>query len=162
MVFRLPKMSEEEIERLIREQTFCRIAFKGSKHPYIAPFQYAFIDGALYFHFTKYGKKINLLEKDRRVCVEIEKFKPDLSEYSFVVMRGSLESVRNPEERSRAIRKMAEDGKQKLSENFLAAHGFSRQDGWAALSPEKRLEIIKLADVTETIGLKSPEMSMIS
>jgi hypothetical protein len=95
------------------------------------------------------------------VCVEIEKYKPDLSEFSFVVMRGSLERVENPEERSKAIRKMAEDGRQKLSENFLAAHGFSREDGWAALSPEKRLEVIKLADVTETVGLKSPEMPMV-
>jgi nitroimidazol reductase NimA-like FMN-containing flavoprotein (pyridoxamine 5'-phosphate oxidase superfamily) len=50
----LPKMSEEEIGRLIREQAFCRIAFRGSKHPYIAPFQYVFINGALYFHFTEH------------------------------------------------------------------------------------------------------------
>ena len=160
MVFRLPNMSEEEIERLIREQIFCRIAFKGSKHPYIAPFQYAFIDGGLYFHFTNYGKKINLLERDCRVCVEIEKFKPDLSEYSFVVMRGSLKRVESPEERSRAIRKMAEDGRQKLSKNFLAAHGFKGQHGWESLSPEKHLEIVKLTDVVETVGLKSPELPM--
>ena len=160
MVFRLPKMNDEEIGRLIREQAFCRIAFRGSKHPYIAPFQYVYIDGALYFHFTKYGKKINLLERDRRVCVEVESFKPDLSEYSFVVMRGSLERVKNPEERARAIRRMAEDGRQRLSENFLAAHGLRKEDGWSALSPEKPLVIVKLTEITETVGLKSPEAPM--
>ena len=162
MTFRLPKMSDAEIGRLIREQALCRIAFRGSKHPYIAPFQYVFIDGVLYFHFTRSGTGFKMFKRDRRVCVEVEMYKTDLSEYRFVAMRGSLERVKNPDERAKAIRRMAEDGRQKLSENFLAAHGFSRQDGWAALSPEKPLEIVKLTDVTETVGLKSPEMPMSS
>jgi hypothetical protein len=65
----------------------CRIAFKGNKYPYMAPFQYVFMDGSIYFHFTDYGRKMRLLEKDKRVCVEIEKYKPDLSEYKFIVLR---------------------------------------------------------------------------
>jgi len=149
-------MDKTEIEKLIREQMLCRIAFKGGRHPYMAPFQYVFVDGTLYFHFTDYGKKMKLFERDKRVCVEIEKYQPDLSEYSFVVFRGTLKVVTDPKERSRVIRKMAEEGKQKMSPHFLAAHGFAKEEGWSAFTPEKPLVIVKLENIAQEIGLKSP------
>ena len=154
---KLPKMEKFEVDQLLRQQTLCRIAFKGDKYPYMAPFQYVLIDGSLYFHFTDYGKKMRLLEKDRRVCVEIEKYRPDLSEYNFAVLRGKLEIVRDAQERARAIKQIAEEGKQKLSTNFLAAHGFKKEEGWSAFTPERPVVIVKLKEVTEEIGLKSPE-----
>ena len=40
-------------------------AFKGVKYPYIPPFQHVMLDGVLYFHFTDYGKKMKLIEKDK-------------------------------------------------------------------------------------------------
>ncbi len=150
-------MEKPEIANLLQEQMLCRIAFKGDKYPYMAPFQYVMIDGSLYFHFTDYGKKMRLLEKDKRVCVEIEKYRPDFSEYNFVVLRGELEVVRDPQERARAINKLAEEGKQKLSTNFLAAHGFRREEGWSSFTPEKPVVIVKLREATGEIGLKSPE-----
>jgi nitroimidazol reductase NimA-like FMN-containing flavoprotein (pyridoxamine 5'-phosphate oxidase superfamily) len=153
---RLPKMDRDEIESLIREQNICRIAFKGKRYPYIAPFQYVSIEGSLYFHFTNYGKKMKLLERDRRVCVEIESYRPDLSEYSFVVLRGTLAVVGDPEERAEAIKRMAEAGREGLSTNFLAAHGFQKEEGWSSFKPEKPIVIVKLKDVAELVGLKSP------
>jgi nitroimidazol reductase NimA-like FMN-containing flavoprotein (pyridoxamine 5'-phosphate oxidase superfamily) len=156
-VVKLPKMEKFEIEKLLQEQMLCRIAFKGDKYPYMAPFQYVLMDGFLYFHFTDYGKKMRLLEKDKRVCVEIEKYKPDLSEYNFVVFRGELEVVRDPQERAKVISRIAEDGKRKLSTNFLSAHGFKKEEGWSSFTPERPVVIVKLKKVAEKIGLKSPE-----
>ena len=155
-IVRLPKMEKHEIEKLIREQMLCRIAFKGDDYPYMAPFQYVYTDGCLYCHFTDYGRKMRLLERDKRVCIEIEKYRPDLSEYSFVVLRGTLKVVKNPQERAKVIKRMAEEGKQKLSTNFLAAHGFKKEEGWSSLTPEKPLVIVKLEEIAEEIGLKSP------
>jgi len=154
---KLPKMDKSEIERLLQEQMLCRIAFKGDEYPYVAPFQYVFLDGSLYFHFTDYGKKMRLLERDKRVCVEIEKYRPDLSEYNFVVFRGELEIVEDPHERSKVINRIAEEGKRKLSTNFLAAHGFKKEEGWSSFTPEKPVIIVKLKEVAEEIGLKSPK-----
>jgi len=154
---KLPKMDKSEIERLLQEQMLCRIAFKGDEYPYMAPFQYVFLDGSLYFHFTDYGKKMKLLERDKRVCVEIEKYRPDLSEYNFVVFRGELEIVEDPHERSKVINRIAEEGKRKLSTNFLAAHGFKKEEGWSSFTPEKPVIIVKLKEVAEEIGLKSPK-----
>ncbi|UCH30962.1 MAG: pyridoxamine 5'-phosphate oxidase family protein [Candidatus Bathyarchaeota archaeon] len=154
---KLPKMATSEIEKLLQEQMLCRIAFKGDKYPYMAPFQYVLMDGSLYFHFTDYGKKMKLLEKDKRVCVEIEKYRPDLSEYNFVVLRGELEVVSDPQERAKAIDCIAEEGQRKLSTNFLAAHGFKKEEGWASFTPERSVVIVKLKRVIEKVGLKSPE-----
>ena len=156
-VVKLPKMEKSEIEKLLQEQMLCRIAFKGDKYPYMAPFQYVLMGGSLYFHFTDYGKKMKLLERDKRVCVEIEKYRPDLSEYNFVVLRGELEVVRDPQERAKVINRIAEEGKQKLSTNFLVAHGFKKEEGWSSFTPERPVVIVKLKEVAEEIGLKSPE-----
>ena len=148
-------MSKKEVEDIICSQLLCRIAFKAADYPYIAPFQYVYMNGVLYFHFTDYGRKMKMLKKDNRVCVEIEKLSPDLSEYYFVSIRGKLSPVEDLEERSTVIRRMSQDGKQKLSTNFLAAHGLNSKDGWSSFTPEKPLVLLKL-DVTEEVGLKSP------
>lgn len=149
-------MKENEIEQLIREQFLCRIAFKGDLQPYIAPFQYVYVKGSLYFHFTDYGKKMSFFKQETPVCVEIERYTPNLSEYGFVVFTGKLRLVENREERKMAIEKMAEGGKQKLSANFLIAHGFSEGSDWTDFTADKPILIIKLDEVTEKIGLKSP------
>lgn len=155
-IFKLPRMTKQEIEKLIQEQMVCRIAFKGDEYPYMAPFQYVFMNGSIYFHFADYGRKMRLLEKDKRVCVEIEKYKPDLSEYKFVLLRGFLKVVTDSHERVKVVKRMAEVGKQRLSPNFLAAHGFKREEGWSSFSEEKPLIMVKLENVAQEIGLKSP------
>jgi nitroimidazol reductase NimA-like FMN-containing flavoprotein (pyridoxamine 5'-phosphate oxidase superfamily) len=149
-------MNEKEIENLINEQILCRIAFKGTKFPYIAPFQYVKMGSTLYFHFTDYGKKMRLLNKDTRVCVEIEKYLPDLSEYNFVSMQGKLSIVSDPDERARALKTLSEMGEKKLSNNFLPAHGLKTEEGWSSLQSERDLVVVKLEKVNKIIGLKSP------
>ncbi len=154
---KLPRMGKAEIDQLLREQFLCRIAFVGERAPYIAPFQYVSVDGALYFHFTDYGRKMGLLEAGNSVCVEIERYKPDLSEYGFVVLVGKLHFVTDPQEKAEAAVRMVEDAEAKgLSTNFLLAHGLPKEADWVSLKAENPLIIVKLVDVTEIVGLKSP------
>jgi nitroimidazol reductase NimA-like FMN-containing flavoprotein (pyridoxamine 5'-phosphate oxidase superfamily) len=156
-VVKLPKMTKQEMWRLIRRQRLCRIAFKGTEYPYMAPFQYVVLDDVLYFHFTDYGRKMKLIDNDKRVCVEIEEYKEDLSEYSFIVLRGTLKVVTNRQERIKALEKLSEEGEKKLSPNFLPAHGFRKEEGWDSLTPNNTfLVVIKLENITQEIGLKSP------
>lgn len=157
MRVKLPRMSKDEIDQLLSEQFLCRIAFGGKYSPYIAPFQYVFIDGALYFHFTDYGKKMGLLEEGNPVCVEIEHYTPNLGEYGFVVLVGKLHVVADTQEKANAIARMIEDAAAKgLSTNFLPAHGLPKGSDWSSLKAEKPLVVVKLVDITEIIGLKSP------
>ena len=150
-------MTKQEMWKLIHRQRLCRIAFKGAQYPYMAPFQYAVLNDTLYFHFTDYGTKMKLIENDKRVAVEIEEYREDLSEYSFIVLRGTLKAVVDPQERAKALKTLAQEGEQKLSPNFLPAHGFKKEDGWQSLTPNNTsLVAIKLENVTQEIGLKSP------
>ena len=149
-------MSQDEVDSLLEEQFLCRIAFQGSSAPYIAPFQYAFINCRMYFHFTEYGKKMSLLEKDAFVCVEVEKYAPDLSTYNFAVLTGKLQKVIDPEEKTAAITEMVQTAEKKqLSPTFLLAHGIPKEAGWTALTNNKSLIIVKLVDVKEILGLQS-------
>ena len=149
-------MGKKEIEKTIRENILCRIAFKGTQYPYIAPFQYVFSKGGLYFHLTEYGKKMKLLKEDKRVCVEIEDYSRDLSEYRFISLRGTLKIVSDPQERAEVVKRMRELGTQRISENFLGAHGLKKEEGWSSFTPERAGLIVKLSNIVEEIGLKSP------
>lgn len=154
--FKLPWMSEREINELLDKQLMCRIAFNGDDFPYLIPFRYIRLKDSLYFHFTNYGKKMRLLNKDNRVCVQIESYTPDLSSYNFVSLRGSLERVKAKKEKKRAIDKFVQTGKAGISTKFLAAHGFDPEEGWSALERED-LSIMKLVDIVERVGLKGPD-----
>ena len=153
---KLPKMSSDEVQKLLDEEKICRIAFKGENFPYIAPFQYIRMENTMYFHFTNYGRKIRYIDNDNRVCVSVERFMPNMNQYSFVVIKGELEKVNDYKERREAIRQLAEVGKEKLSKNFLAAHGFNIDEGWETISDVKPMHIFKLGKISEIFGLKSP------
>jgi len=154
-------MSETEVKKLVEDQLICRIAFNGKDAPHIAPFQYVQVSGQLYFHFTNYGKKLSFLKEGSPVCVEIEHYSHDLSEYRFVVLTGKLQIVEDTQERSSAIERMVNTAKKKgLSENFLAAHGFPKEMGWDSLKADEPITIVKLDPVTEITGLRSPQTSV--
>ncbi len=156
VMVKLPSMSREEVDSLIGEQFLCRIAFRGKDGVYIAPFQYVFMNKRLYFHFTDYGNKMAFFREGFPVCVEIEKYSPNFSEYAFVILTGTLKIVARDEERRNVIQKMAEIGKAKLSPNFLCAHGFESQSGWSVFNFEQPILILRLEKVTSIKGLKSP------
>ncbi len=147
-------MSEEEVKKVIEEQNLCRIAFIDDQFPYIAPFQYLYLNNALYFHITNYGKKIEILSKNKNVCVAIEKFSQNLSVFLFVTIRGSLEKVSDAKEKERVVKQMVENAKKSYSKEFLAVHGFDKDKGWDAFSKEKSVLIYKLLE-RERFGLKN-------
>ena len=100
---------------------------------------------------------MSLLEEGNPVCVEIEKYTPNLAEYCFVVLVGKLHIVADTKEKTEAIARMIEDAEAKgLSTNFLPAHGIPKEADWSALKMENPIVVVKLVDVTEIVGLKSP------
>lgn len=148
-------MSKEEIRELVSRQFLCRVAFVRGKYPHILPLQYVLLNNSLYFHFSEYGQKMKLLESRTNVCAEIEEYEPDLSQFKFVILRGKLEKVTDSLERKEAIDRMAEQGRRMLSKNFLAAHGFRKEDDWSSFTSTEPLMIAKLTPTTES-GLRSP------
>lgn len=145
-----------QINDLLGQQIICRIAINGDDYPYLAPFRYVRIEDTFYFHFTDYGKKMRLLQKKRGACVQVEQYTPDLSSYRFVSLRGQLEQVKDQAEYETAVCEFRESGRSGLSTKFLAAHGFSPEAGWDSFDASKQPLIVKLVNITERVGLKSP------
>ena len=153
-IVKLPKMYEKEIRDALKNNNLCRIAFIEGNFPYISPFQYVFLNNELYFHFTDYGKKMEIIKKNRNVCVSIEKFEEDLSSYYFISIQGKLQLVDNETEKVDIANKMVKDARENFSTNFLKAHGFDKNDGWDHFSFKDQV-FYKLEEVGEPIALKS-------
>ena len=60
------------IEEILNNSQVCRVALNDSEFPYIVPFNYGYRDNVLYFHSAASGKKIDLIQKNNKVCFEIE------------------------------------------------------------------------------------------
>ncbi len=155
-VVKIPSMKKIEYDQLIAEGYMSRIAFKGEKHPYVAPFLYVFDGHFMYFLSTKYGKKVRYFQQDPHVCVEVEKYSPDLSTYNFMTLLGRLVKVEDENEKKVIREKFVRLIKDKnLSKNVLAALGHSPEDPVESIVREDRTFIWKLVDVKEIIALKS-------
>lgn len=159
-VVKIPTMERREYDRLIEEEHVCRIAFKGDKYPYVAPFVYLFDGRFMYFLSTKYGKKMDYFREDPHVSVEVERYAPDLSSYMFVTLRGRLEEVGDPEEKRRVRVGFVDLIRTKnLSRNVLLALGHSPADPLQSIVEEERSLIWKLVRVEKIVGLKGGDGS---
>lgn len=154
-VVKIPSMEKREYDRLIAEEHVCRIAFKGDRYPYVAPFVYVFDGRFMYFLSTKYGKKIELFQEDPHVSVEVERYASDLSSYRFVTLRGRLVEVSDSKVR-RAVRERFVDliRRKNLSRNVLSALGHTPTDPLDLIVEEERSIVWKLVDVEKIVGLK--------
>jgi nitroimidazol reductase NimA-like FMN-containing flavoprotein (pyridoxamine 5'-phosphate oxidase superfamily) len=156
-IFKMPSMDKSKYDRLVEEEYICRIAFKGESHPYIAPFLYIFDGKFMYFLSTKYGRKVKHFKQNPSVMVEIERYTPDLSKFSFVAIPGYLEEVQDPETKANVRQKFVElIRKKNLSSNVLSALGHSPHEPIDSLLVEGRNSVWKLAgvNVKEILGLK--------
>jgi nitroimidazol reductase NimA-like FMN-containing flavoprotein (pyridoxamine 5'-phosphate oxidase superfamily) len=155
-IVRIPRMQKQEYDRLIEENHVCRIAFQGEDGPYIAPFMYTFDGRYLYFLSTKYGKKIALFQKNPSVAVEIERYAPDLSSYTFITLRGRLEEIGGA-----GAKKSIREGfarmirSRNLSPRIMAALGHDPMDPPEALARGDRTMVWKLTGVREIVALKN-------
>ena len=153
---KIPRMEKQEYDQLIADSYISRIAFTGDQYPYIAPFLYVFDGKFMYFLSTKYGYKIRHFRNNPHVSVEVERYSPDLSSYTFVTLSGRLVEVEAANEK-KAVResfvRLIKD--KKLSNRILAALGHSPDDPLNSLVEEDRSHVWKLTDVKEIVALKN-------
>ena len=61
-----------EMEAILAEAQVCRLALADGGEPYLVPLCFAYAENAIWFHSAREGKKIALLEKNPRCCVEVD------------------------------------------------------------------------------------------
>lgn len=65
-------LEHREMEDIIREARFCRLAMTDGQTPYVVPLCFGYEDRKVYFHSAAAGRKIDLLRKNPRVCVQFD------------------------------------------------------------------------------------------
>ncbi|MBN2048895.1 MAG: pyridoxamine 5'-phosphate oxidase family protein [Spirochaetales bacterium] len=122
----------KELEALITEATVCRLAVTDGLEPYVVPLNFGYDEGNFYIHGAAEGKKVALLQKNPRVCLEIdipEGLEPDKNgnpcSYGFgyrsIIARGTAELLEDPEEKKRALEIILRHYDQEVSLSFSEA-----------------------------------------
>jgi nitroimidazol reductase NimA-like FMN-containing flavoprotein (pyridoxamine 5'-phosphate oxidase superfamily) len=62
----------DAIASVIRKSTVCRLAMSDDGQPYVLPMSFGYKDGAVYFHCAPEGRKIDIVQKNPRVCIEFD------------------------------------------------------------------------------------------
>ncbi len=104
---------QAEIEEIIRKAIICRIAVSDGDSPYVFPVCFGYKDRVLYFHSAQEGKKIDILRKNNKVCLEVDIDTELMSEekgcdwgmrYKSVIGFGKADFIESPEEKKKAFR----------------------------------------------------------
>ena len=60
------------IEEIFRENSVGRLGTAAEGNPYVVPMNFAYISDKIYLHTHKEGKKIRDIQKNPRVCFEVD------------------------------------------------------------------------------------------
>ncbi len=63
---------QSQIEKIIKKASVCRLCLTDMEYPYIIPLCFGYKNKILYFHSSPEGKKIELLNKNKKVSFEID------------------------------------------------------------------------------------------
>ena len=96
------------IDKILSTSDICRIAVMDGNRPYIVPLNYGNKGRTLYFHSSKFGKKIDLLKQNNQVCFEIESPSELIknenacdwgTKYRSIIGYGAIDFITDPEEK---------------------------------------------------------------
>ena len=62
----------DKIEEIIEKAHICRLGLVDNDEPYVIPVCFGYERGALYFHCTLKGRKVELIRKNNKVCFEMD------------------------------------------------------------------------------------------
>ena len=63
---------EAGIQEILEKGLVCRLGLYDGQYPYVVPMNFGYRDGRLYFHCAAEGRKIDILKKNDRVCIEVD------------------------------------------------------------------------------------------
>lgn len=112
MYFPKRQLSQEETEKLLRDNKIATLAVNGDGgQPYAVPVHYIYQDGKLYFHSAKYGYKMDAILRDPRVCMTVmgeTHLIPEAFTAAFesVVVEGKARLIETMEEREALTKEM--------------------------------------------------------
>lgn len=108
----LEMIDAQEIEDVISEARFCRLAMVDEGIPYVVPMCFGYEDGKLFFHSAVAGRKLDIIRRNGLVCFEITAEAEVLLaaaadgggvRYRSVIGTGTARIVEDPDEKEHAL-----------------------------------------------------------
>jgi nitroimidazol reductase NimA-like FMN-containing flavoprotein (pyridoxamine 5'-phosphate oxidase superfamily) len=112
--------NQEILEELLLGARICRIGLgpvsaemDRNGYPYVVPLHFAYSGGRIYLHSAREGRKIDMLRRNPRVCVEIDEYLGLIpaekaceygSRYRSLIAFGRAQVVEAEEEKRQALR----------------------------------------------------------
>lgn len=97
----LGKLSDDQIERLLKKQVVGRLGCHTDGETYIVPINYIYKDNAVYSH-SSLGKKIEMMRKNERVCFEVDEIQT-IFRWQSIIAWGAYEEITDETERQKAM-----------------------------------------------------------
>lgn len=92
-------MKPQEIDELLFDAPFGRLALADGEEPYIVPLSYVFANKAMYFHSWHEGKKIEIMRSNPKVCFEVDEYEGDINKWRSIILSGIAEEVNDYNEK---------------------------------------------------------------
>lgn len=90
------ELTPDEIDDLLREEIVARIAYIDRRGlPCIVPVNYAY-DGMAFFGYSLTGTKLENMEANAQVCIEIDHIR-NAADWRSAIVRGTFETLRAQE-----------------------------------------------------------------
>lgn len=71
------EMSKQEAERMLSSALVGRLGLCAGDEPYVVPLAFCYMDGKIYTHGAKTGKRVDYVKRNPRVCFEVDEYDPD-------------------------------------------------------------------------------------
>lgn len=94
----LGRLSEDQIEDVLRTATIGRIGCRDGDSVYVVPISFVYADGCAYGHSAE-GRKLTLMRSMPQVCLEVDDVR-GLSDWRSVIAQGMFEELHGNDART--------------------------------------------------------------
>lgn len=96
------KLTNEEIEAVLKENVLGRIGCNDGKKTYVVPVNYVY-DGKFIIAHSVYGMKIEMMRKNPQVCFEVDEMK-SFTDWKSVIVWGEYQELAEERDRYSAMK----------------------------------------------------------
>jgi nitroimidazol reductase NimA-like FMN-containing flavoprotein (pyridoxamine 5'-phosphate oxidase superfamily) len=130
-------LDQDEIEQLLLRLNYGHLACTDGLEPYVVPIHYAYDEPYIYIYTTE-GKKSGLIERNPRVCLQIEEV-VDGSNWQSVIVQGEAEHLTDEVERTNALKAVV-----RMNPTLTPAVSIRWMDNWVRENIEVVLRIVPI------------------
>ena len=99
------ELGNKQILEVLKRVNYCHLAVCDEGEPYVVPIHYAYHDGYIFIYTTE-GKKSRILERNSRVCLQVEEVH-DNENWVSVIVNGEAERITDEDEFAAALQIVA-------------------------------------------------------